>query len=218
MIKIVDKYKNMSLPLKAALWFTLCQFIQKGIGMLTTPIFTRLLSTEEYGRTSAFLSWADIVIPIITLSAWRGMMNLYSKDKNKDEVLSSVICLSAVISCLWMFLVMCVSKYALFVTGFTFPLLVFLLIYGFSQNIFYAWTVRMQYEYKYKPLVIVTIIYTVVSSVGGAVIVCFFSHTAEAKVIPQVLTLAIIVIMIILVSFQKKNVLFNKEFAKMSIK
>ena len=102
MIKIVDKYKNMSLPLKAALWFTLCQFIQKGIGMLTTPIFTRLLSTEEYGRTSAFLSWADIVIPIITLSAWRGMMNLYSKDKNKDEVLSSVICLSAVISCLWM--------------------------------------------------------------------------------------------------------------------
>lgn len=211
MNKIVDKYNNMSLPLKAAIWFTMCQFIQKGIGMLTTPIFTRLLSTEEYGRASAFLSWADLIIPIITLSVWRGIMNLYAKDKDKDEVLSSVIGLSVIISIIWTVLVLSNSNVALSVTGLTFPLIICLLIYGFSQNIFYAWTVRMQYEYKYKPLVIVTLIYTTFSSAGGAFVVLLFSKTAEAKIVPQVVVLTIIVIVLMIVSFKHKKVFYNKR-------
>ena len=37
-----DKYIEMSAPVKAAFWFTVCSFVQRGISMLTTPIFTRL--------------------------------------------------------------------------------------------------------------------------------------------------------------------------------
>ena len=47
----------MSIASKAALWFTICGFVQKGISFITVPIFTRLLTTEQYGVVSIFYSW-----------------------------------------------------------------------------------------------------------------------------------------------------------------
>ena len=47
--QIKNKYIGMSVPVKAAFWFTVCNFLQRGISMITTPIFTRMLSTDEYG-------------------------------------------------------------------------------------------------------------------------------------------------------------------------
>ena len=48
-MNITSKYRSLSVQAKAALWFTICSFLQKGISFITVPIFTRLMSTEEYG-------------------------------------------------------------------------------------------------------------------------------------------------------------------------
>ena len=47
-MNITSKYRSLSVQAKAALWFTICSFLQKGISFITVPIFTRLMSTEEY--------------------------------------------------------------------------------------------------------------------------------------------------------------------------
>ena len=55
---IKNKYLGMSKPVKAAFWFTVSSYLQRGISMIATPIFTRLLSTENYGlysRTYSFV-------------------------------------------------------------------------------------------------------------------------------------------------------------------
>ncbi len=46
-MNITSKYRSLSVQAKAALWFTICSFLQKGISFITVPIFTRLMSTEE---------------------------------------------------------------------------------------------------------------------------------------------------------------------------
>ena len=61
MNKIITKYRQMQLPAKAAIWFLICSFLQKGISVITTPIFTRLLTTAEYGQYNVFNSWFSIV-------------------------------------------------------------------------------------------------------------------------------------------------------------
>jgi len=60
-------YNKMSIASKAALWFTICGFVQKGISFITVPIFTRLLTTEQYGVVSIFYSWESIFIIFCTL-------------------------------------------------------------------------------------------------------------------------------------------------------
>ena len=57
---VINKYKNSSIQVKAALWFTACSILQKGISFVVVPIFTRVLSTKEYGTYSLYLSWLQI--------------------------------------------------------------------------------------------------------------------------------------------------------------
>ena len=59
--KAVQKYKNLPVVARATGWFVICSLIQKGISFLTTPIFTRLMSTEQYGLFSVYTSWLQIL-------------------------------------------------------------------------------------------------------------------------------------------------------------
>lgn len=55
-------FEKLSKPAKASLTLMLTQMIQKGLAVVTEPIFTRLLTTTEYGTVSLFLSWYEILI------------------------------------------------------------------------------------------------------------------------------------------------------------
>ena len=58
---ILKKFQNMPESLKATLVFAIASFATSGINYLTTPIFTRLLSGEEYGVVSTYNSCYAIV-------------------------------------------------------------------------------------------------------------------------------------------------------------
>ena len=59
---------NLPEPLKATIAFALCTTLQKGILILTTPVITRLLTTEEYGYYTLFISWQRILAVFSTLT------------------------------------------------------------------------------------------------------------------------------------------------------
>ena len=45
--KLKNKYQELPVQGKATLWFLLCSVLQKGISVLTTPFFTRLMDTSD---------------------------------------------------------------------------------------------------------------------------------------------------------------------------
>lgn len=51
----------MSVVAKSALWFTFATVLQKGVSFITVPIFTRIMSTEQYGIFSVYLSWISVL-------------------------------------------------------------------------------------------------------------------------------------------------------------
>lgn len=71
--KLFNKYKTMPVQVKASFWFLICGFLQKGVSVITTPIFTRLLSTAEYGQYSVFNSWLGIITVFVTLQFYSGV-------------------------------------------------------------------------------------------------------------------------------------------------
>ena len=70
---VLKKYSELPIPLKASFWFLITGFLQKGISVITTPIFTRLLSTSEYGQLSIYNSWAGIITIFATLNLSAGV-------------------------------------------------------------------------------------------------------------------------------------------------
>ena len=71
--KYVNKYRAMPVQAKASFWFLICAFLQRGISAITTPIFTRLMTTFEYGQYSVFTSWMSIAACFITLNIYGGV-------------------------------------------------------------------------------------------------------------------------------------------------
>ena len=53
---------------KATLWYTISNILLRGVSVFTAPIFTRLLSTSDYGIASNFSSWMGIVLCFTDLS------------------------------------------------------------------------------------------------------------------------------------------------------
>ena len=67
----------MPQPVKASIWFLICSFFQKGISTITTPIFTRIMTTAEYGHYNVFMSWMNIITPIV-----RNVIATHKQKKN----------------------------------------------------------------------------------------------------------------------------------------
>ncbi|MCD8097561.1 MAG: oligosaccharide flippase family protein, partial [Lachnospiraceae bacterium] len=70
--KGIEKYKSLSQEVKASFWFLVCGFLQRGISLITTPIFSRVLSTAEYGDFSVFNTWTNVISIFATLNLASG--------------------------------------------------------------------------------------------------------------------------------------------------
>ena len=71
----------------------------KAITVITTPIFTRLMSTEEYGTVQTFISWYSLLLPILSLNLTYSIGRAKLDFPNKlDEYIGSMQTLSAVFS------------------------------------------------------------------------------------------------------------------------
>ena len=53
---------------KAGVWYTVSNVATKAILVLTTPIFTRMMSVNDYGITATFTSWYTLLSTFCTLN------------------------------------------------------------------------------------------------------------------------------------------------------
>ena len=58
------KYRQLPVTVRAAIWFTVCNFSLKGISFICMPLYTRLLPVDEYGDLSLLTSY-DLVFTIL---------------------------------------------------------------------------------------------------------------------------------------------------------
>ncbi len=63
-----EKQDKGRLALKAGFWYVVSSVLVKAMSTITTPIFTRLLSTEEYGTVQTFGSWDNLLITFFSLN------------------------------------------------------------------------------------------------------------------------------------------------------
>ena len=209
--QIKNKYIGMSVPVKAAFWFTVCNFLQRGISMITTPIFTRMLSTDEYGLYSTYLSWETVLAMVATLSLYKAMMNLYVKYDNQEKILSALCGLELLLSLIWLGIGIIFQKPLADLLQLPERLVCCLFFSFIFQAVFQCWSLYKRYVYDYRTLVLTTLISTAGSAVLGVVAVAFFSATAEARVISSTFVTAVIGIVLYIAVFKKGKSFFDKK-------
>ena len=94
MEQLKRKYQSMSVDARAALWFALCNFLNKGVAMIVVPLYTRLLTTEEYGTYTVFQSWLNLFVILATLEISRGhyKVGITKYEEDADRYTTHWIC------------------------------------------------------------------------------------------------------------------------------
>ena len=159
-MKYLQTYKSLSVTKKAAIWYTLCNILQKGISFIVIPIFVRLLTVEEYGNYVTFIAWKDIIIIFATLNLYCGVFTkaLVDFDQDRDRYTSSMQALGTIVT-LGLF---CLYFPFQFFWEDAFDMgkvtMLLLLLYYITTPALSFWLVRQRVEYKYVSMIIVTLL------------------------------------------------------------
>lgn len=188
--KIYSKYKDLPIQVKASLWFLLCGFLARGISFITVPIFTRILSTEEYGQFSVFNSWFGIVSVFVTLDLFYGVyfQGLVKFDDKKNEYSSSLqgLCLTLVL--MWTLIYFLFRSFFNSLFSMTTIQVVCMLTMCWTDAVFHFWSAEQRNDYKYKKLLIITVAVTFVKPILGIILVL----NSDDKVTARIWGLAIV--------------------------
>ena len=146
------KIQRVSAPAKASFVLMLTQLIQKGLAVITTPIYTRLLTTAEYGQVSVFFSWYEILVIFSGFCLSKGVFNNGMMDFKEDrDCFSWSLCsLSLMISLVVGSIIILFSKYVWNFMNLPMNLIVFMVLLLTFEEALSIWSVRQRFEYKYK--------------------------------------------------------------------
>lgn len=87
---------------KAGAGYIIGNYLLKGITFLSAPIFTRLLTTEEYGDFGAYIAYESIFYIILGLALHSSITNAKYEYKEKlDGYVSSLVLLSGISVGIW---------------------------------------------------------------------------------------------------------------------
>lgn len=93
------KRGQTTLAVKAGFWYVLSTFLSKGIAFITTPIFSRMMSSDDYGEFVNFASWLVTLFIVTSMEMFNTLPRAYYDYKGEyDKYNSSVTIASCGIS------------------------------------------------------------------------------------------------------------------------
>ena len=100
MKKYLSKITSMSESAKSAIVYTMATLFSRGLAIITVPIFTRIMSTDQIGVVNLYNSWYTMISAVATLSLTSGgyMVAMKEYPNERDQYQSSVLTLTSIIA------------------------------------------------------------------------------------------------------------------------
>lgn len=211
---------NKGVALKAGVWYVISSILVRMISVITTPIFTRLLSTEEYGIVSTFSSWYSMFLIIYTLNLniSIGRAKLDYPDKLEDyigsmQLLSLIV--SLIISGILAIFIKPISEFLelpIMATG-------FLLIYLIASPSISFYQSGYRYNYQYKQNIGIAW-YVALSTVCLSILLIYLVdyNNAVLRIAGLVAPYVVLAFIFWFLTFKNKHAKFSMEYWKYGLK
>lgn len=208
------KYKKLSAPAKASLWFVLCSFVQKAISFMVVPIYTRILSPEEYGNYAVFISWVEIlfVFTSLYLSGNTLSVGMVKFEHEQDKYVSSLLGLSLTITALF-FIAYCLfpAKWQTLL-DMNHVLCVLMLIYLAALPGIRFWTTTQRFRYRYQALVAITLAMTTLTPTLSVILFLYTQARAELLILIKVAVEGTVGFLLGIILFLKGKHFYHKKY------
>lgn len=202
--------------IKSGVWYTVSSVMVKAISLITTPIYTRLMTTEEYGIASNFISWYTLLLVFSSLNL------IYSIGRAKldypgklNEYVGSMQLLSAIFTLTLSVVVFIFIKPIADFMELPCMMVVLLMIYlFFAPGITFTQS-KFRYSYKYKGNIFIAF-YTALATAAFTIPLLLIMKTEKyyGKALGVVIPTVILSIVFWIQSIRKKQIKCHTEYWK----
>lgn len=223
--KLHNKINAVPVGAKSAVVYTCATVFSRGLAIITVPIFTRLMSTEQIGTVNLYNSWYSLISVVATLSLTSGGFAVAMKEYEfrRNEYVSSVLTLTSIVALLFTGVYLISPSFWNNLIGLPSPLIILLLIGLLVAPARDFWMARQRYEYKYKLAGAVSIITALIASALSIIVVIHMrdsgmENVAEGRLITNYIIIYTVAAFIWVSIFLKGKTFINIEFWKFSLK
>jgi len=210
------KASNSSVALKAGIWYVVSSVLVRMVSVITTPIFTRMLSTDEYGVVSTFSTWYSLFLVIysLNLAASIGRAKLDYPDK-LDDYIGSMQLLSLIVSLTISAVIVIFINPFSSLFDLSVPATVLLLVYLIATPSINFYQCGYRYKYLYKQNIALAW-YTTISTVALSLIliICVKYDKALLRMVGLVFPTVLMSLVFWIKSIKKRNIRVNLEYWK----
>ena len=203
---------KVRVPAKASLWYVASSVLAKGISALTTPIFTRLLTPEQFGLYPLYLSWLSIFTIIISLELsgaviYRGLQKF---EDAKDEFISASFGLFLCVFIIFCSLYFAFSAYINSITGLDRFVTFLMFCTIFANTVIGFYSARARYEYKYMKATIINFVSSLLTPLLSIALIFLTYYKSEARIIASTFVLSFIGTYALISILKRSSSLYKK--------
>lgn len=220
MIKTLkEKWNKVPLAVKVSAAYAVCSVLQKCLSFVTLPLFTRLLTTEQYGQYTIYSSWSGILTIFLTLNLAYGSFQtaMVKFENRRDEYIASIQGICMILCCV--FLAAYLPLRGLWNQLFELPtffvlLLVAEIVFSTATQL---WMGKKRFEFKYKSVVLVTLLTSILSPFIAFVLIRLVSEKGYARIFGYAIVNILAGFILFVYNSWKGKHLYNKEFWKYAV-
>lgn len=182
--KIIAIWKDLDNQQKATFAFFLSSIITSGISYVLTPVYTRLLTPDEYGAVSIFFTWQEIIGILAMFCLSYGIFNngmIEFKEKREEFSFSMLALSNTITAVVFLFLFIFQSNIKKYF-DLNLTVLLLMLVNFITLPAYNFWITQKKFEFKYKEVFISSILLSVIPSVSSIVLICSLNNKVYARI------------------------------------
>lgn len=200
--------------LKSGIWYTISSIAIRAVSIITSPIYTKMLPTSDYGIANTFNSWIEIfnIFTCLCVVYSIGRAKLDFKDKF-DEYLSCLQGLSSSFAAIVLVVAFIFRNRISELIGYEVPLVIVLFAYlVMSPSVEYTLQ-KYRYEYKYKENIVISLI-TCIGTVAMSILLMLLFNDRRyfGKIIGSIITTFGLGVFFYINTLKRGRKFYNKEY------
>lgn len=187
--------------------------------MITTPIFTRLLSTSEYGQYNVFNSWYGILTILISLNLFTGVhqQGLIKFDKQRPQFTSSLLGLTTFLVGFWTIIYLLFKDFWNEVFSLSTVQMLAMLIMILTSAAFNFWVNEQRVYFKYRAIVVITLIVSLLKPVLGIILVLNSEDKVTARILAMVIVELFAYTGLYFIQLRRGKIIISAEYWKYAL-
>ena len=214
------RFRNQtnSTAIKAGIGYILSAVLTRGLGFITIPLFTRLLTQEEYGYYANYAAWLSVLTILTTLDLHCTIARAkFDYSDNLDSYISSVQILGTLVCSVFYLLVCLCSDFFCNLFSIDMQYIHIMFIYMLVAPSFSLLQAKNRQLMKYKLVTGLSILSAVSVTIFSIALVVTFDNRLTGRIVGDAAPMILLCVIIYLINLYKGHTIFNWSYWKYAL-